>query len=142
MTSCWIYDQHSIKDSNNNNNNSATDNKVSKLRLLLWNARSLNKQINAFQSYIYSENFDIIAITETWLSNHTYTNEILPSGYAVTRKDRDGKGGCVMLAIKHTINISQLPSPNELELISVETDSNLIVSLIYHPPNSSDQYNL
>jgi len=82
--------------------------------LLLWNIHNLNKQINAFQSYIYSENFDIITITETWLSNHVYTNEILPSGYAVLRKDQDGKGGGVMVTIKYTINITQLSSPNEL----------------------------
>jgi len=51
------------------------------LHLILWNARSLHKHINAFQSYVYSENFDIFEITETWLSNYIFTNEILPSNH-------------------------------------------------------------
>ena len=41
-------------------------------QILLWNVRSLNKQINPFQSYIYSNDFTIIALTETWLSSHVY----------------------------------------------------------------------
>ena len=73
------------------NNNSHARTTSSKLNLLLWNARSLNKQINDFQSFVYSETFDIIAITETWLTNNIYTNEIFPSGYTVLRKDRDSR---------------------------------------------------
>ena len=37
------------------------------VKFLLWNARSLNKQIINFQSYIYAADYDIIAITEIWL---------------------------------------------------------------------------
>ena len=102
----------------------------------------LNKQINAFQSYIYTKDFTIIAITETWLSKHIYSKEIFPSGYTVIRKDRDGKGGGVLLALRNTVNVTQLSSPNDLEVISVEVDPGLILCLIYRPPNSSDQYNI
>jgi len=105
------------------------------LHLLLWNARSLNKQINAFQSYVYS---DIIAITETWLSNHIFTNEILPSSYNDIRKDRDGRGGGVLLAFKKVLKITQLSSPDELEIISAEIVSSLFLC---HPPNSTEQCN-
>ena len=51
----------------------------------------LKKQSNAFQSYIYSDNFDIVAIIETWLSDHIYTYEICHSGYTVIRRDHDGR---------------------------------------------------
>ena len=40
------------------------------IKFLLWNVRSLNKQITKFQSYIYTADFDVIAITETWLSDN------------------------------------------------------------------------
>ena len=43
-----------------NFNESDTRSGSSNLKVLLWNARSLNKQINAFQSYMYSQSFDII----------------------------------------------------------------------------------
>ena len=47
----------------------------------------------------------------------------------------------MLLAVKDTINITQLSSPSNLEMISVEIDPGLILCLIYRPPNSSDQYN-
>ena len=70
-----------------------------------------------------------------------YTKEIFPSGYSVIRKDRDIRDGGVLLAVKDTINITQLSSPSNLEMISVEIDPDLILCLIYQPPNSSDQNN-
>jgi len=90
---------------------------------------------------VYTENLDIIAIAETWLSNNIFTNEILPSCYTVLRKDRDSRGGGVLLALKSSLTTVQLPSPSDLEVVSAEIDSNLLVCLIYRPPNSTDQYN-
>jgi len=46
---------------------SVTSSTNSKIHLLLWNACNLNIQINSFQSFVYCNNFDIVAITETWL---------------------------------------------------------------------------
>ena len=72
----------------------------------------LSKQICDFQSFINSRDYDIIAINETWLSNHTYTNEILPKDYNVFRKDRDGRGGGVFFGIlKDTIFIQRTTYP-------------------------------
>ena len=93
-------------------------------------------EINDFQSYVYSETFNIIAITETWLTNNIYTNVIL-SGNTVLRKDCDSRSGGVLLAFKDNLNIKQLSSPNDLEIISADIDSSC---LIYRPPNSSDQH--
>ena len=124
------------------NNNSHARTTSSKLNLLLWNARSLNKQINDFQSFVYSETFDIIAITKTWLTNNIYTNEIFPSGYTVLRKDRDSRDGGVLLALKDSLNITQLSSPNDFEIISADIDLSVFCLSIYRPLNSSDQYSI
>lgn len=118
-----------------------TSSSTNTLSLLLWNARSINNQINPFQSFIYTENYDVIAITETWLQNFTYSNEILPTGYTIIRKDRDSKGGGVLLACKDSMNIKQLHSPSTLEAVTVEIDSSFVLCLIYRPPNSDDQNN-
>jgi len=81
---------------------------------------------------VYSNNYDIIAITETWLTNHIYAKEIFPSGYNVIRKDCYSRGGGVLLAFKESLNWSQLSSPSNLEVVSAKFDSNLIViCLIY-----------
>ena len=47
----------------------------------------------------------------------------------------------MLLALKDSFNLTQLPSPNELEIISVEVDSSFIICLLYRSPNSSDQHN-
>jgi len=105
--------------------------------LLLWNARSLNRKLNDFQS---SVNYDIIAITETWLHAHIFSNEIL-TNYTILRKDRDTRGGGVLLAFSDKFNIRQLPCPSNLELVMVEVDSTFILCLLYRPPNADDLYN-
>ena len=46
---------------------------------------------------------------------------------------------CLLLRI--VFNFTQLPSPNELEIISAEVDSSFTVCLIYWVRNSSDQHN-
>ena len=47
--------------------------------------------------------YDVIGVTETWLLNKIYDNEILPSGYAIFCKDRLLHGGEVMLAVRSDI---------------------------------------
>ena len=93
----------------------ANDNHI---KFLLWNARSLNKQITKFQSYIYTADFDVIAITETWLSDNIYSNEIFPNNYNIIRRDHDTRGGGVLLAVKNSIPFKQLPVPDEIEIIT------------------------
>jgi len=73
---------------------------------------------------VYTENFDIIAITETWLLNNIFTNEIFPTSFTVLRKDRDSRGGGVLLALKSSLTTMQLPFPSDLEIVSAEIDPN------------------
>ena len=69
------------------------------LRCLSFNTRSLksvNKHedgsttsnLSVFQDLVYSENFDIITVTETWLNDTISNKEILPCGYNIVRRDR------------------------------------------------------
>ena len=55
-----------------------------RLNVCLWNARSIVKQLTSFQSFVYSSDFSVIAVTETWLHDYIFDNEILSSG-----KDRN-----------------------------------------------------
>ena len=109
--------------------------------MLLWNACSLNNKFNDFQSYIYSVNYDIIAITETWLHDNIFSRENLPNNYTILRKDRDTRGGGVLLAFSDALNIRQLPCPNNLEVVTVEVDCAFTLCLTYRPPNAKDQCN-
>ena len=52
------------------------------------NTRSIVNKMDLFQNYVYSNSPDIIAVTETWLSEKIFDNEILPNNYTIIRKDR------------------------------------------------------
>ena len=60
---------------------------------ILANARSLKNKLLDFQAAVYSNDFYIIAITETWLNASILDHEILPSGYLLHRRKivRTGK---------------------------------------------------
>ena len=64
---------------------------------------SIVNKLSQFQSFVYSHNFDVIAITETWLSNSIFDNEILPTNYKIYCNDRGSRGGGVLLAVRDNI---------------------------------------
>ena len=103
------------------------------------NARSITNKLSQLQALVYLKSYDLICISETWLSNEFYDNEILPSNYTIFRKDRLSRGGGVMVAINNSIYSLLLPAPNSLELLCIRF--NLItLCLVYIPPNSSQEY--
>ena len=106
------------------------------------NIRSIVNKINVFQSFVYCTLPDIIGVTETWLSDKIFNNEILPQNYSIIRKDRQSRGGGVMFAIKHSKSYQVLLSLPDLELltISIGSPTSTIYCLVYIPPNSPDEY--
>jgi len=62
--------------------------------------------------------------------------------YSIYRKYRDSRRGGVLLAIKDNITSTQLPSPSNVEIITVliSMDEPFIISVVYISPNSNDTY--
>lgn len=73
------------------------------------NCRGLNTKINQFFNNICDCTYDMICITETWLSDNTFNNELFPDCYNVVRCDRRfdavgrSRGGGVLLALNNSI---------------------------------------
>jgi len=44
----------------------------------------LAKNLSQFQSFVYASNFQIIGLSETWLSDNVTDLEILPQAYSLT----------------------------------------------------------
>jgi len=86
---------------------------------------------------IYSHNYGIVAITETWLSSSIFDNEILPTNYRIYRNDRSSRGGGVLLAVQDTIISKTLPSPANIEMLTVEVElsQTVILCVVYLPPS-------
>ena len=109
--------------------------------IALWNTRSLVSSINFFQSLVYSRSYDIICITETWLHKNITDSEILPSDYVIHRRDRESRGGGVLVAVKDTIQSKAVSISRTIEMISIQLDivPKLVVSCVYLPPNCSTE---
>ena len=60
----------------------------------------------------------------------------------IIRKDRKAGGGGVLLAIDNRIATKPLTSPNNIEVVTVRLlqGQSIIISVVYNPPNTSDQY--
>ena len=108
----------------------------------MFNSRSIVKQLSKFQSFAYTSPHKIFAITETWLTDCVYDNEILPSGFNIHRKDRSSRGGGVLVALNNSIGSVVIPSPPDLELIAVKITFHhpLILCVVYVPPSPTDDY--
>ena len=77
------------------------------LRAALARSRILSMPA-CFHDIVTTNQFDVIALTETWLDS-SISNHELPRGYVVHRRDRQDKlGGGVLLAINDTIKTDHL----------------------------------
>ena len=120
------------------------------LSLLCYNIRSLPKKFSEFQILLESlkHNFDIIGLTETWLSPLNFDLYSLEGYQKPVQKYRSSKrGGGIMLYIKNTVQYKirqdlAIDHPLiEICIIEVESGSlnvckNVIVGIIYRVPDS------
>lgn len=117
-----------------------------KFRCLLANARSLRNKLLDFQAAVYGADFDIIAVTETWLNLCILDHEILPSGYQLHRKDRqDCRGRGILFASRSdhvVIRRNDLETDCELMWNELQTASGLkiLFGTFYRPPNTGKDY--
>ncbi len=89
---------------------------------------SVLSNLRSFQDFVYAENLDIVAVTETCLNCNVSDNEELPSGYKIVRKDRpsDKRGEDVLLALRDGLEYNRIASDvwsDRLEVIAVELES-------------------
>lgn len=109
----------------------------------LWNACSFVNILLDFQSFVYSSDNKLIALSETWLNESVGTGEILPSLFNVFRSDSSSRrGGGVLLAVHDSIPSSLIPSPSDLELVCVKLSLPFLVLVcsVHIVPDASTSY--
>ena len=115
------------------------------LTLFAFNARSLKSvnrhedgsttsNLSMFQELVYSENFDIITVTEAWLNDTISNKEILPIGYHIARRDRmsEKRGGGVLMAFREGLQYDTITLKNQtnLEIVAVELKTKSMKCLV------------
>jgi len=77
--------------------------------LLLTNANRILNKFDELLLLLSSESIDIVAVTETWLSDEIPDSVVSINGYVVIRRDRiTGIGGGVMCYISNRFFVRQL----------------------------------
>ena len=109
-----------------------------------WAFSACSVQIPSFITLAMPQ-FDVIALRETWLDSSVSSHELLPSGYAISRRDRENKrGGGVILAVKDTIKSDQFKfNSTSLEIVGTVINSlfnKVLVCLCYRLPNAGPEF--
>ena len=114
----------------------------SPIHLCLYNCRSLTNKLIDFQNFVYSSNYNLIGLTETWLDSNILDNEILPKGYIIYRRDRCTRGGGVLIAFEGSVSSQLIDCPTELKLLLIQIGIKhpTRICLVYNPPNSCVEY--
>lgn len=110
------------------------------------NVRSLYPKIDQLDHVIHKGEYDIFAISETWLTDSHHDSELKVNGYNIFRKDRLGsRGGGVCLYIKDDLEFKlrdDLTFQNVEALWGEITVGKLttLVCVIYRSPSQSVGY--
>ena len=145
---CRYYTEQSF-----NNEVSSLNCEPGQLSLLHSNIRSVQKNFRSLEFYLDSlnHNFDVIALTETWL-NEVTLDGFNPQHYKTENVCRSNKsGGGVSVMINESLDYkvrNDIAIMNEnfeslfVEIVKCRTGSNsnnVIVGVIYRPPNTCVQ---
>lgn len=117
---------------------------MSTLKLIHINIRSLLSKLTAFKDFISASAYDVVAVSETWLSGSILSDAVSIDGFELLRADRGGRGGGVCFYIKSTLQFRVLPTSlassfEQLWLCLTHGRSRTSIGLIYRPPNASTE---
>ncbi|KAJ8931932.1 hypothetical protein NQ314_015112 [Rhamnusium bicolor] len=71
--------------------------------------------LNTINACAEDDQYDILAISETWLSPHINNNLVNIKGYRLIRKDRVGRAGGVCFHIANTVNFKLVERNDNIE---------------------------
>lgn len=103
------------------------------------NIRSLLPKIHNIREHIANLNFDILAISETWLTNNIENDIISIEGYTVIRRDRPRRAGGVCIYIRKKYKYNIIYSDPEIEQLWISLN-NIAIGVLYRPEYTNYKY--
>lgn len=108
------------------------------------NIRSINTGFDEFVNYINDYDFDIVAVTETWLNSEIPVTRYAIPGYKFVRQDRcHRRGGGVGIYVKYNLKFSLINfdiDTSNFECVFIQYEINkkkILVASVYREPNSN-----
>uniref|UniRef100_A0A8C5PJR1 Endonuclease/exonuclease/phosphatase domain-containing protein n=1 Tax=Leptobrachium leishanense TaxID=445787 RepID=A0A8C5PJR1_9ANUR len=123
--------------------------RLSSFSCALWNARSVCNKLTAVHDLFLSNSFNLLALTETWLSPSDTASVAALShgGLHLSHTPRPGErnGGGVGILLSPTCTYQHLPPPPsvssfETHCIRLFSPLALRVAVIYRPPGPTSQF--
>jgi len=108
-------------------------------------ASQYSKLDEIYSELVIDKEYDIIALTETWLHNKVDNSDITLDGYQPPfRSDRQGRGGGTLIYVKCTLSVIRCPEletgPNECTWLELLVQGKkLYFGVYYRPPGQSAQ---
>ncbi|KAK4830434.1 hypothetical protein QYF61_011142 [Mycteria americana] len=117
----------------------------SQLKCLYTNARSMGNKNEELEAIVHQENYDMVAITETWWGDsHNWSAAM--DGYKLFRRDRRGRrGGGVALYVRECLDSLELDDGDDrVECLWVRirgkaNKADIVVGVCYRPPNQDEE---
>lgn len=113
---------------------------VRNLSCVLLNARSLYSNLQDFRFFLASLEFDLVFVTESWLSElHPDSLIVGNLPYFVVRRDRGSRGGGLLIAIRHGTHFKLSHSGSDTESMSLDLVKEKIRIFLGYIPDKYDK---
>jgi exonuclease III len=86
------------------------------------NVRGLRTRVDELYLSSVENNYDIIALTETWLHAGIMSTELFVSRYSIYRHDREiSRGGGVLIAVNKRVPAARVPDHEINTLLTIQS---------------------
>ena len=102
------------------------------------NVRSLLPKIQEVHSLLEENEFDILAVTETWLGPTITDEDVEIDGYKIYRRDRDGRGGGVCWYVRSVMRCELIEIVGTIEQLWIKLrfgGVSVSCGVVYRPPS-------
>lgn len=118
---------------------------MEQLRFVLLNARSIVNKIAELEELLFEYDPHVMAITETWLTDHITDAEIVPPTHRIIRRDRGSKGGGVALIVRNDVTCVILETGLDHESLWCRVklrEFSTLIGVVYRPPTADESFML
>lgn len=101
------------------------------------NVRSIMRHLPELTATIHKFNYDIIAVSETWLTPDIDTINLRIKNYSFFRKDRTTRGGGVGFFVRDCLCCGVMPAGDVIEQLWLSfrvRSASYVVGVVYRPP--------